>query len=112
MSADNDVRYERTMADGKYRTSEVSALKQLLEDTRASQQEWERTAKATEVKLDLQAVQHKKTVEDLRKDITALEASAKLVDTVADLQERNEELDNVLKAKCQEIEENDDRFIK
>ena len=53
-----------------------------------------------------------KTVEDLRKDITALEASAKLVDTVADLQERNEELDNVLKAKCQEIEENDDRFIK
>ena len=92
--------------------TEVTSLKQQVEDVRSVQIEWQKTAKAAEVKLDLQTAQHNKTVEDLRKDITALEASAKLVDTVADLQERNAELDNLLKAKCDEIEENDDRFIK
>ena len=91
--------------------TEVTSLKQQVEDVRSLQIEWQKTAKAAEVKLDLQTAQHNKTVEDLRKDITALEASAKLVDTVADLQERNAELDNLLKAKCDEIEENDDRFI-
>lgn len=107
----NKAHRERSLTLG-CRTSEVSVFKQLLEDTRASQKEWEKTAKSAEVKLELQAVQHNKTVEDLRKDISALEASAKLVDTVADLQERNTELDDVLKAKCLEIEENDDRFIR
>ena len=92
--------------------SEIVALKKQLEDTHAAQVQWEKTAKSAEVKLDLQVAQHNKMVESLRRELSAMQETAKLADTVADLQERNAEMEELLKAKCQEIEENDDRFIK
>ncbi|KAJ3555467.1 hypothetical protein NM688_g2563 [Phlebia brevispora] len=92
--------------------SEAQALKKQIEDTRATQVEWEKAAKSAEVKLDLQVAQHNKTVASLRKELVALQETVKLEDTVADLQGKNAEMEELLKAKCQEIEENDDRFIK
>lgn len=77
-----------------------------------TQVEWEKAARSAEVKLDLQAAQHNKTVESLRKELAALQKTAKLEETVLDLQERNAEMEELLRSKCQEIEENDDRFIK
>jgi hypothetical protein len=50
-------------------------------------------------------------VSDLRKELEALQESSKLEETVLELRERNEEMEELLKAKCLEIEENDDRFI-
>lgn len=47
----------------------------------------------------------------LRKELEALQETSKLEETVQDLRERNDEMEEMLKAKCVEIEENDDRFI-
>lgn len=91
---------------------DLETVKKQLEETHANQVQWEKTAKSAEVKLDLQVAQHNKAVETLRKELAALQETAKLEDTVADLQDRNTEMEELLKAKCQEIEENDDRFIK
>ena len=96
----------------RYSESDVDALKKQLEDTRIAQVQWEKTAKSAEVKLDLQVAQHNKAVDSLRKELAALQDTARLADTVTDLEEKNQEMDVLLKAKCQEIEENDDRFIK
>ena len=90
----------------------MNGIKKQLEDTHASQVEWEKVAKSAEVKLDLQVAQHNKAVDSLRKELAALQETAKLEDAVADLQDKNAEMEELLKAKCQEIEENDDRFIK
>lgn len=73
--------------------------------------EWEKAARSAEVKLDLQAAQHNKAIDSLRKELLALQETAKLEGTVLDLQDRITEMEELLKAKCQEIEENDDRFI-
>ena len=59
----------------------------------------------------MQAVHHEKTVSDLRKELEALQEVSKLEETVFELRERNEEMEQLLRAKCLEIEENDDRFI-
>ena len=90
----------------------MQTLKKHLEDSHASQVQWEKTAKSTEIKLDLQVAQHNKAVESLQKKIEALQGTAHLADKIADLEEKNAEMDELLRAKCQEIEENDDRFIK
>ena len=77
-----------------------------------TQVEWEKAARSAEVKLDLQTAQHNKAVESLKKELAVLQETAKLEETVLDLQERNAEMEELLRSKCQEIEENDDRFIK
>lgn len=56
-------------------------------------------------------MQHEKIVSTLRKELEALQEVSKLEETVIDLREKNEEMEELLRAKCLEIEENDDRFI-
>ncbi|TDL26365.1 hypothetical protein BD410DRAFT_783402 [Rickenella mellea] len=61
----------------------------------------EKAAKAAETKLAFFSTQHENTAASHRKAIQ----------TVTELKEQNEELERVLRSKCVEIEENDDKFI-
>lgn len=90
---------------------QVAALQEQVEKTRAEYIRAEKSAKTAEINLSLQAVQHDNIVSTLRKELEALQETAKLEETVQDLRERNDEMEEMLKAKCVEIEENDDRFI-
>ncbi|KAI0033989.1 hypothetical protein K488DRAFT_84430 [Vararia minispora EC-137] len=60
------------------------------------------------VQLDLQAAQHRKDVEDLRKQIAVLESRSSQDDTIRELQEQLKEMDVLMSQKNEEIEGNDD----
>lgn len=78
---------------------------------RADCVESEKAAKAAEINLQLESVQHEKALSSLRREVNSLRENSKLEETVADLTERNNEMEQLLQAKCLEIEENDDRVI-
>lgn len=59
----------------------------------------------------MQTIQHEQTVASLRRELNALRAQPRLEDEIAELREKNLEMEELLRAKCLEIEENDDRFI-
>ncbi|KIP03620.1 hypothetical protein PHLGIDRAFT_77276, partial [Phlebiopsis gigantea 11061_1 CR5-6] len=90
---------------------QVSALNEQVERIRTDYIRAEKEWKAAEINLALQAAQHEKVVSNLRNEIETLQEASRLEETVAELRERNEEMEELLRAKCLEIEENDDRFI-
>ena len=100
-----------TAADGSSSHKQVAVLREQLEKARADYVRAETEAKTAEINLSLQAVQHDKIISTLRKELETLQEAATLQQTVDDLREQNQEMEDLLKAKCQEIEENDDRFI-
>lgn len=63
------------------------------------------------MQLTLQAIKHKEAVESLRAQLSGLKETAKLEETVFELQEKTDYLEKILQEKNLEIEENDDRFI-
>ncbi|EKM61630.1 uncharacterized protein PHACADRAFT_84405 [Phanerochaete carnosa HHB-10118-sp] len=99
---------ESQIQDGHKQTA---TLKEQVDKTRADYIRAEKEAKTAEINLSLQAVQHEKIVSGLRNEIETLQETSKLAEAVEELREQNQEMENLLKAKCLEIEENDDRFI-
>lgn len=93
------------------RQLELTKLKDQLDTVRTEYVRAEKEAKSAEMNLTLQTVQHEKLVSSLRSQLAGLEQTADLRDRIADLEEKNAQMDEWLKAKCLEIEENDDRFI-
>lgn len=59
----------------------------------------------------MQTIQHEQTVTSLRRELYALRAQPSLEEEIAELKEKNAEYEELLRAKCLEIEENDDKFI-
>ena len=59
----------------------------------------------------MQKIQHEQTVASLRREINALRAQPGSEEEIAELKEKNAEYEELLRAKCLEIEENDDKFI-
>lgn len=86
-------------------------LKESLQQSELSLAESEKASKAAEFNLTLQATQHEKVVAALRREISSLQSGPELRSALADLEERNREMDDLLRAKCQEIEEYDDRIL-
>lgn len=82
-----------------------------MEQARADYLDSEAAVKAAGVDLHFQSVQHEKAMASLRSEINSLQKNSQLEGTVADLTERNNEMEQLLQAKCLEIEENDDRVI-
>ena len=66
------------------------------------------TAKAM-LKSSEESWQHQKDVLD--GELAALKSRPKLEQALADLEERNNEMEELLKKKCAEIEQNDDRVL-
>jgi myosin protein heavy chain len=48
---------------------------------------------------------------DLQRELTLLRTQPNLTDAVSELEERNNEMEELLRSKCIEIEENDDRAL-
>ncbi|KAJ6503248.1 hypothetical protein C8R47DRAFT_968854, partial [Mycena vitilis] len=89
----------------------AASLTRDLEDVREQYSRAEKTGKAAEVNLSLQNAQHRREMSELQRQLTALQSQPDLGGVIADLEERNNEMEELLKNKCAEIEENDDRAL-
>ncbi|KAH7910446.1 hypothetical protein BJ138DRAFT_1065179 [Hygrophoropsis aurantiaca] len=88
-----------------------SSLKTALEQMRLNLAQSEKSGKAAEINLALQAAQHEQIISALRRELTSIRSQPNLQDIVSDLEEKNQELDDLLKSKCAEIEDYDDRIL-
>ncbi|KAJ3789266.1 hypothetical protein GGU10DRAFT_406358, partial [Lentinula aff. detonsa] len=68
----------------------------------------EKACNTAEVNLSLQNAQHKREVSQLNQEVETLKSRPDLEGVVAELEERINEMEDLLKKKCEEIEENDD----
>ncbi|KAJ3855278.1 hypothetical protein EV368DRAFT_34975, partial [Lentinula lateritia] len=68
----------------------------------------EKACSAAEVNLSLQNTQHKREVSQLLHEVETLRGRPDLEGVVAELEERINEMEELLRRKCEEIEENDD----
>lgn len=59
----------------------------------------------------MREIQQEQTINALRREIQAMRANPSLEEKIADLEERNMDLEELLRNKCNEIEDNDDRII-
>ncbi|KAJ3731968.1 hypothetical protein DFJ43DRAFT_998068, partial [Lentinula guzmanii] len=68
----------------------------------------EKACNTAEVNLSLQNAQHRREVSQLNQEVETLKSRPDLEGVVAELEERINEMEDLLKKKCEEIEENDD----
>ncbi|KII94276.1 hypothetical protein PLICRDRAFT_36532 [Plicaturopsis crispa FD-325 SS-3] len=89
----------------------IASLRSVIEQTKADLSHSEQSGKAIEMELTLQVAQHERLIAGLRREVSTLRAVPSLEGVVAELQEKNQEMEELLRNKCAEIEDNDDRFI-
>ncbi|OBZ79957.1 hypothetical protein A0H81_01552 [Grifola frondosa] len=106
-----EAEIQRSKSMQRFLESQVASLNADLEEARTKCADLEKASKAAEVNLSMQMMQHDQTVVSLERELKSLKANANLVDTVAELKVKNAEMEELLRSKCLEIEENDDRFI-
>jgi hypothetical protein len=63
------------------------------------------------MQLTFQSTQHDQAVASLKREIQLLQASARPDERIQELEEKIHYMDELMRSKTQEIEENDDRFI-
>jgi hypothetical protein len=68
-------------------------------------------AEAAEMQLTFQSAQHDKAVASLEREIQLLRATSRPDEKIQELEEKISYMDELMRSKTQEIEENDDRFI-
>lgn len=71
----------------------------------------EKSGKEAEINLSLQSVRNDQIISGLRRELTTLKSHPKLDSVVAELEEKNRDMDELLKSKCAEIEDHDDRIL-
>ncbi|TFK77433.1 hypothetical protein BDN72DRAFT_753971, partial [Pluteus cervinus] len=91
--------------------TQVGALKEQIEQARADVLRSEAAAKTTEINISLQTAQHKREIADMRSELNTLRCRPNLEQAMAELEERNSEMEELLRKKCAEIEENDDKAL-
>jgi len=91
--------------------SKCVTLQNALEECRLNLAQSEMAGKAAELSLTLQATQQEKVVTALRREIASLQSAPDLHTTLTELEERNCEMDELLRSKCVEIEGYDDRIL-
>ncbi|KAG5638395.1 hypothetical protein H0H81_000291 [Sphagnurus paluster] len=91
--------------------AKITSLTELLEHTQADLARSEKAAKAAEVNLSIQSAQHNREMSDLTRQLATLRAQPNLQKALSELEERNNEMEELLRNKCAEIEENDDRAL-
>ncbi|KAG6842464.1 hypothetical protein C0991_007594 [Blastosporella zonata] len=89
----------------------VISVTEDLEQARTDLARSEKAANAAEVNLSLQGAQHKREMSELNQQLTALQSQPNLQSALVELEERNDEMEELLRKKCAEIEENDDRAL-
>ena len=89
----------------------ISSLTASVQQLRDDLSQAEKAAQTSELNLSLQGVQHKREMAEMQRRIAALQSKPNLDSVVHELEERNNEMEELLRAKCAEIEENDDRVL-
>lgn len=87
------------------------SLQDKLNAIQTTLQQSEQAAQAAEIKYTFQMSQNEQTIASLRREVGALRGNSSIQETITELQEKNAEMERLLRAKCLEIEENDDKFI-
>ena len=85
-----------------------------IERTKANLAHSEKSWKTAEVNLSLQNAQRKREMTELERELSAFRSMPNLEQALAELDERNvrnSEMEELLRKKCVEIEENDDRAL-
>ncbi|EJD03538.1 uncharacterized protein FOMMEDRAFT_166919 [Fomitiporia mediterranea MF3/22] len=94
---------------------ELSELREELSHVREALSRSEKSGKTAEMNLLLFSQQNERTISSLRAQLKEHEKGAerihKLQQIVGETREQISEMEGLLKAKCAEIEENDDKFI-
>lgn len=88
-----------------------ASLKETLEHIQVRLAQSEKAGKAAELSLVLETTQHDKAMASLRRELDRVRSEPKLHDVVAELEEKNREMDQLLQSKCAEIENYDDRIL-
>lgn len=86
-------------------------MQETINTTKQELSRSEKSGKEAEINLSLQNVRHEQVVAGLRRELATLKANPRLDEVVAELKERNREMDELLKGKCAEIEANDDHVL-
>jgi hypothetical protein len=90
---------------------ESTAIKTELEQVKEKYAHAERDGKAAEMQLTFQSAQHDQAVASLEREIQLLRATSRPDERIQELEEKIGYMDELMRSKTQEIEENDDRFI-
>ena len=61
--------------------------------------------------MSLLTAQHKRELADIQRELDRLRSNGNPERVIAELEERNRDMEQLLKQKCAEIEENDDRAL-
>lgn len=94
-----------------YSDGKTAASAEELEKTRDELARSEQAAKTAQVNLGLQNAQHKREMSELQRQLAVLKSQPNLQSALVELEERNNEMEELLRNKCTEIEENDDRAL-
>ncbi|KAI6136393.1 hypothetical protein F5141DRAFT_1074278 [Pisolithus sp. B1] len=86
-------------------------LQNALQECQLNLAQSEKAGKAAELSLALQSTQHEKVVAAFRHELVSLQSGPDLHAALAELEEKNRELDDLLRAKCAEIEGYDDQIL-
>ncbi|KAF9486584.1 hypothetical protein BDN70DRAFT_822370 [Pholiota conissans] len=114
----HEAEVQKTLSMNRYLESQIkdsdtlaATLKADIERLRENLARSEKACKAAEVNLSLQNAQHKRETAEFQRELKALQVRPNLEQALANLEERNNEMEELLRAKCTEIEENDDRVL-
>ncbi|PIL31385.1 transporter [Ganoderma sinense ZZ0214-1] len=99
---------ESQAAESEHR---IASLDAELVELRAKCTSLDKLAQTKEANLAMQSIQHEQTIASLKRELNALRTQPRFEDELAELKEKNAEYEELLRAKCLEIEENDDKFI-
>ncbi|KAH9936969.1 uncharacterized protein B0H18DRAFT_968553 [Fomitopsis serialis] len=89
----------------------IQSLSDDLDEARSKLVQSEKAFQGLEATSSMREIQQEQTIHALKRDLQALRSNPSLEEKIADLEERNMEMEEHLRNKCAEIEENDDRFI-
>lgn len=90
---------------------ESAVVKTELEQMKEKFMHAERDGKAAEMQLTLQTTQHNQALASLKREVQLLQVVSRPDERIQELEERIGDMDELMRSKTQEIEENDDRFI-
>ncbi|KAF8640460.1 hypothetical protein AX17_000124 [Amanita inopinata Kibby_2008] len=89
----------------------IVSLNSECDKLRADLARLDTSRKTAEVNLSLQSAQHKREIAELQRELDALQSKPDLAAAVLELEERNNDMEDLLRRKCAEIEENDDQIL-
>ncbi|ESK92696.1 hypothetical protein Moror_15991 [Moniliophthora roreri MCA 2997] len=107
-----EAEIQRAKSYNRYLESQIKeSLESEIESIRDNLAQAQKACNTAEMNFNLQSAQHKREMLNLTRELASLKARPNLEDALAELEERNNEMEELLKLKCAEIEENDDRVI-